>query len=272
MPEIPDLEAIRTFLEPRLAGNPVVGAEARLPWLVRTGVEGLQTLVGHEFVAVTRRGKFLFFVTDDERVLAVNSMLTGRYHWAERSEKQRRMTAVVLSFADGHELRYADQRRMGCFYLVPIDELDSVPQLADLGPDALEISESEFVEAMRKRRGQLKNTLTNQQFIAGIGNAYSDEILWQAELHPHRKGSTLDDDERRRLYRAMRDTFERAIPLLQQEVQDRLYQRNDEWRAHLRVHRRSGEPCPRCGETVGGQTRSGRETNYCLRCQPLALD
>ena len=161
---------------------------------------------------------------------------------------------------------------MGRFYLVPIDELDSVPQLADLGPDALEISESEFVEAMRKRRGQLKNTLTNQQFIAGIGNAYSDEILWQAELHPHRKGSTLDDDERRRLYRAMRDTFERAIPLLQQEVQDRLYQRNDEWRAHLRVHRRSGELCPCCGETVGGQTRSGRETNYCLRCQPLALD
>lgn len=271
MPEIPDLEAIRGFLEPRLRGNAISGVETRFPWLVRTGAVGLDSLVGHEFASMTRRGKFLLFAVDDGRVLAVNSMLTGRFHWAGPDDKRRPMTALVMVFDDGHELRYSDQRRMGRFYLVAIDDLASVPQMAELGPDALEVSEEEFVTRLRKRRGQIKNTLTNQKFIAGIGNAYSDEILWQAKLHPHTKGSTLTDEDRAGLYRSMHETFEWAIPLLEAEVQDQLYQRNEEWRAHLRVHRRGGEPCPRCGETVASQTISGRETNYCLHCQPLAL-
>lgn len=124
---------------------------------------------------------------------------------------------------------------------------------------------------LASHRGQIKNTLTNQRFIAGIGNAYANEVLWEARLHPHRRGSTLSEVERRALYRSMRSTFEWAIQILREEVRERLYQRNEEWRAHLRVHRRTGEPCPRCGETVRGQTSGGRETNYCLRCQPLAL-
>jgi formamidopyrimidine-DNA glycosylase len=197
MPEIPDLEAIRGFLAPRLAGNPVTTVEAEQPWLVRTGAAGLETLAGHAFVDVRRLGKFLLLTTDDGRVLVVNPMLTGRFHWALPQDKRTPAPAIVLAFEDGHELRYADERRMGRFYLVPIDDLDAVPQLGELGPDALAIEEGEFVQRLSRRRGQLKNTLTNQQFIAGIGNAYSDEILWEAGFHPHRRGATLDDDGRR---------------------------------------------------------------------------
>jgi formamidopyrimidine-DNA glycosylase len=269
MPEIPDLEAIRGFLEPRLRGNPVTDAEAALPWLVRTGADGMRTLAGHEFVAAHRRGKFLLFPTDDGRVLVVNPMLTGRFQWALPQERRRGRTAVQLSFADGHQLRYWDERRMGRIYLVPIEELPGVPQMAELGPDALEIDEAAFLERLRAKRGQLKSVLTSQEFIAGIGNAYADEILWEAQLHPHRKAATLSDEERRRLYRAIRSTLEWAIPILEAEVRERLDQRKEEWRAHLRVHRRQGEACPRCGERIGGQERAGRETNYCVRCQPL---
>ena len=270
MPEIPDLEALRTFLTERLAGRTVEDVEVRFPWLVRS-VDGLERLVGRRFDSVRRRGKFLIFETDDGRLLVVNPMLTGRFTWAEPAERRRPGTCVTLAFSGGNELRYSDARRMGRWYIVAAGDLDSVPQFAELGPDALEIDEETFVARLASRRGQIKNTLTNQKFIAGIGNAYADEILWEAGLHPHRRGSTMDDDDRRRLYRAMRSTFEWAIPLLEEQVRERLYQRNDEWREHLRVHRQEGEPCPRCGDQVKGQTRSGRETNYCLKCQPLQL-
>ena len=272
MPEIPDLEAIRGFLAPRLAHNPVSAVEAKQPWLVRTGAAGLDTLIGHAFVDLRRLGKFLLLTTGDGRVLVVNPMLTGRFHWALVADKRTPAPAIVLAFEDGHELRYSDARRMGRVYLVAIDDLAAVPQVGELGPDALAISEDEFVQRLRRRSGQLKNTLTNQQFIAGIGNAYSDEILWEAGFHPHRRGATLDDEGRRELYRAMRRVFEWAGPILEGHVQDGLKQRTEEWRDHLRVHRKAGRPCPRCGKEIRGRSASGRETNFCIGCQPLDLE
>lgn len=271
MPEIPDLEAIRGFLEPRLKGNPLTSGELAVPWLLRTGAEGLQDLIGHEFVGIRRYGKFLLFTSDDERLLVVNPMLTGRFQWADPSDKKRANTALTLGFEDGHQLRYADARRMGRWYLVPIEELQTVPQFGELGPDALEIDEDTFVQRIRRHSGQIKSTLTNQKFIAGIGNAYSDEILWEAQLHPHRRRSTMEEADVRRLYQAMRATLDWARPILEAEVGERLYQANEEWRAHLRVHRKGGQPCPRCGSEIKSQVRGGSETNYCLTCQPLVL-
>jgi formamidopyrimidine-DNA glycosylase len=271
VPEIPDLEAIAGFLRPRLAGNPVASVDARVPWLVRTGADGLATLVGHAFPALHRHGKFLLFATDDDRLLVVNPMLTGRFHWAEPAERRRPHTGLVLGFEDGHELRYSDQRRMGRWYLVAAGDLATVPQFVELGPDALALDEETFLARLRRHPGQIKSILTNQQVLAGIGNAYSDEILWAAGLHPHRRRSTMTEEDQRRLYRALRETLEWARPILEQEVAKRLYQENSEWRAHLRVHRRTGQPCPRCGHPIAGQVRGGSETNYCLHCQPLAL-
>ncbi len=270
MPEIPDLEAIRGFLGSALPGRPVEAVETRLPWLIRSE-QKLEGLVGHALGPVERRGKFLIVTVDDGRALVVNAMLTGRFQWSEAGVRRRPHYAVVLSLAGGHELRYMDARRMGRWYVVPGSELDSIPQLAELGPDALAVGEGEFIERLRRHRGQIKPTLTNQRFVAGIGNAYSDEILWEARLHPHRRRATMDVEEQRRLHRAIGDVYRWAIPIVAREVAEGLNQSTREWRAHLRVHRRAGEPCPRCGHPVRGQSRGGSETNYCLTCQPLAL-
>lgn len=270
MPEIPDLEAIRVFLGSALSGREVEAAEVRLPWLVRSE-QKLESLIGRRLGPIERRGKFLIFDIDDGRVLAVNAMLTGRFQWAETGARRRPHSAVVLRLAGGRELRYMDARRMGRWYVVRREELDAVPQFADLGPDALTVGGEEFVERLRRHRGQIKPTLTNQRFIAGIGNAYSDEILWEARLHPHRRRATMDVEDQRRLHRAIGDVYRWAIPIVAQEVAEGLNQNTREWRAHLRVHRRAGESCPRCGEEIRGQSRGGSETNYCLSCQPLAL-
>ncbi|MCC6236327.1 MAG: hypothetical protein IT299_01985, partial [Dehalococcoidia bacterium] len=196
MPEIPDLEAIRGFLEPRLAGNPIARTEVRYPWLIRSE-DKLDSLVGRVLGPIRRHGKFLLFAVDDGRELVVNPMLTGRFHWAAAGERKRPGTCVLFAFEDGHELRYSDARRMGRWYLLPADQLALIPQWASLGPDALAITEEEFLAGLKRHRGQVKNVLTNQEFMAGIGNAYSDEILWEARVHPHRRVATLDEEQRR---------------------------------------------------------------------------
>lgn len=269
MPELPDLEAIAGFLRARLPGSPIATVETTLPWLVRTGSGGLQSLIGHRLVDVQRRGKFLLVPTDDDRVLVVNPMLTGRFTWADADERAPAGTAISIGFADGHVLRYRDARRMGRWYLVPADAVEEVPGIVELGPDALAVGEDEFVQRLRRHPGQLKSALTNQRFIAGIGNAYADEILWEAGIHPHRRRAALAEEDLRRLHRAMRAVFDWALPIVAAQVAEHLHQENEEWRAHLRVHRREGQPCPRCGQPIRAQVRSGRETDYCLRCQPL---
>ena len=269
MPEIPDLEAIRHYLMLRLDGLTVTHAEAPIPWLMRTGAEGLGTLEGHRFGEIHRLGKFLLFFVDDGRLLVINPMLTGRFHWVEAGTKKPGSLGAVVAFDDGHELRYSDVRRMGRWYLVTPDTLHTIPQWPTLGPDALAITEDEFLARLKPRRGMIKPTLTNQEFMAGVGNAYSDEILWAAQLHPHRKRSTMDEADQRRLYASMRAVIEESIAVVDATVQVEGLGKKEEWREHLKVHRRAGNPCPRCGAEIKGQVRSGSETNYCVACQPL---
>ena len=118
-------------------------------------------------------------------------------------------------------------------------------------------------------RKQLKGVLRHQGTIAGIGNAYSDEILWAAGLHPHRRRATMTDEDLRRLYGCMRTVLEESIQIVDATVQAEGLGKKEEWREHLKVHRRGGQPCPRCGSEIRSQVRSGSETNYCVPCQPL---
>jgi len=270
MPEIPDLEVIAEFLTTALSNRPIAGLEtSKAPWLIRSPHEELETLPGKRIERVDRYGKFLLFRLDDGRVLLVNPMLTGRFRWSEPAAPRRPSPVVTLRFEDGWELRYADERRMGRWYLVAEHGLGDVPQFGELGPDALALDEAAFVERLKRHRGQIKNVITNQRCLAGIGNAYSDEILWEAGLHPHRVRSSMDDADLQGLYHAMHAVFGRALPIIGTFVADGLKQNKTEWRAHLQVHRRGGLPCPRCGEEIRSQVLSGRETNYCLHCQPL---
>jgi len=270
VPEIPDLEAIRHYLMPRLEGLTVTSTATPIPWLVRTGSDGMESLVGHRFGEIHRLGKFLLFFVDDGRILVVNPMLTGRFHWVEAGARKPGMLGVVIAFDDGHELRYSDQRRMGRWYLVDGPEaITTIPQMEKLGPDVMTLDEDAFVALMKKRRGQIKNSLTSQEVLAGIGNAYSDEILWEAGIHPHRRGATLEEEDWRRLFRAVRSVLDESIRIVDETVAGEGLGKKEEWRQHLKVHRRAGTPCPRCGRDIKGQVSGGSETNYCVGCQPL---
>jgi formamidopyrimidine-DNA glycosylase len=276
MPEIPDLEAIRAFYNKRIVGREVTSAEVFISYIVRTGAtDFVASMTGNRFGEVRRRGKFLFFAMDDEQVMVVNPMLTGRLQYLEPKAKKAAKTVFMLTLDDGKQIRYADQRVMGKVYLTPIERVGEVPVLSELGPDALEIAEDEFRARIRKFTGAIKNVLTNQKFIAGIGNAYSDEILFEARIDPFRKRNTLSDDEIGRLYRAMRTVYDWAIPILQEHFRDELDY--EEWRDHLKVHRKGVERgmakdrdegrCPRCGQHISQISPNDRVTSWCRNCQ-----
>ena len=267
MPEIPDLEAIRGFLNERLPGERVDRAEFLIPVVFRvTKDDFVSTMEGNTFGETKRHGKFLLFTLTSGHLLVINAMLAGRFQYQQPDQKRHASTCMALGLENGWELRYVDQRRMGKIYLPQVDRLMDVPQFSDMGPDALEVSAEEFARRIRRYRGQIKNILVNHRFIAGIGNAYSDEILFVAKLHPYRKRTTMSDEDVARLYAAVHDVFDWATPLVAEQMQEDLNYK--ERRSFLRVHRRGGEPCPVCGTRISEITAGQRITDFCRTCQP----
>jgi formamidopyrimidine-DNA glycosylase len=267
MPELPDLEVIREYLGLRLPGAVITAAKVRRPLVVRHLLEGepAEHLVGRQIVEVLRRGKFLILPLDDGTFVVINPMLAGRLRYGEPLGRDRIRDALVLTLADGHELRYHDAKDMGKVYVV--DELAQVPTYEELGPEATDpdLDLDQFRQRLRRHHGEIKGILTNQAFLAGIGNAYVDEILWQAGIYPFRRRPSLDEGEVARLYAAMRSTLTEAIEILRQRVGDQI---DVEVRDFLAVHGRAGEPCPRCGSAISQVTRQRRTTNFCRQCQP----
>jgi len=268
VPEIPDLECVREVLSDRLPGVAIEAAEVSRPIVVRAAAEDFAArLTGARFESVARRGKFLLFGLSTGTVLVVNGMLTGRFQHVRPDHKRAARTCFTLTLSDGCELRYLDERFMGKVYLVDEAELDAVPQLGEMGPDALdaELTEAVFLERLRRYRGQVKNVLVNAKFIGGIGNAYADEILFIAGIHPFTAVKDLDPSRRARLYGALHEVLTWAIPIVRTEMDAQLDRKP---RDFLRVHRKGGDPCPQCGATISEVSPSRRVTSFCRSCQP----
>jgi formamidopyrimidine-DNA glycosylase len=274
MPELPELEVVREVLQKRVVGQNIAEVQVLPPGgpivvrdLTNRGFSAVIT--GATISAVIRRGKFLILGFQESQpplFLAINPKLTGRLQLAAPADKKRSKTQVIFLLGNGSQLRYIDQKQMGQLYLT--ENLEKVPDFAGLGPDALEISADQFRERLRPYRGEIKGILTRGEFVAGIGNAYADEILWTARLHPFRKRTQLTAEEIERLYTGMRstllDAIERIRPLMGENI-------HEEPREFMAVHMKSGEPCPRCGTPVSLIGANQRITNFCRNCQPGGL-
>lgn len=291
MPELPDLDVVADALHAALAGRTVTGAQVAMPLVVRGMPAEVDALTGQAVARVARVGKLLDIQLAPDRIV-VNPMLTGRFQLAGRGERPPAGLAFELSFgprlqppspaaagwtggaswlpADAApvRVRYRDPTRMGKVYLLPAGQERSVPGLGhdELGPDALdpELTLEVWRARIRKHPGELKNLLRNQAFVAGIGNAYSDEILHAARLQPFRKRSSLAPEEVDALYLAMRRVLEESISLLRQRVPPTF---EKQVRDHLAVHNRGGEVCPRCGTRITQVTGGGFPTAWCRGCQ-----
>ena len=288
MPELPDLTVVADAFHAALAGRPIVAAAAPAPLAVRGTPAELAALAGRRVVAVRQRGKFMLLELDAGQVV-FNPMLTGRFQLAAPGAKLPTKTAVVLGFgprpagrgvprdaarwtrgaawlpADNApvEVRYRDPTQMGKVYLAPEGIERPIPGLdASLGPDADDpgLTLPAWEARIRRHPGELKNLLKNQEFIAGIGNAYSDEILHAAGLLPFRRRATLAPEEVAALHAATGSTLSRAIGVLQERVPPTF---ETQVRDFLAVHNKGGQPCPRCGARISEVSPGGFVTSFC---------
>jgi formamidopyrimidine-DNA glycosylase len=274
MPELPELEVVREVLLRRAAGQTIIEVEVLPPGgpvVVRdlTGSGFESALIGRTIVTVTRRGKYLIFPCQTGHpplFVVLNPKLSGRLQLASPADKRRTKTHVVIALANGQQIRYIDQKQMGQLYLTR--DLGSIPDYASLGPEPLEIALEEFRDRLKPYRGEIKGVLTRGQFVAGIGNAYADEILWAARLHPYRKRTQLTAEETERLYTGMRATLLEAIEKVRAEMQENIDRKP---RDFLAVHMKTGQPCPRCGTPISLVGANQRITNFCRTCQPGGL-
>ena len=268
MPELPDLEAIKSVLEERVLGLRIQDVEVgnAIPIRRPGASEFASSLKGNAFTRVERRGKFLLMGAASGHVLAVNPMLTGRFQYCPPSEKRRAKTCFVLQLEDGQQLRYFDSRVMGKVYLVPQRDLDSIPGFEVMGPEALDddLSLEEFRARLRRHPGIVKNIFLNSRFIAGIGNAYADEILFRASIYPYRKRPSLTPEETARLREAVSQVLGEAKVTVGERMGEEIHLKT---RDFLQVHGKGGQPCPRCGHSISQITANQRLTNFCRGCQ-----
>ncbi|MGW3106535.1 Fpg/Nei family DNA glycosylase [Streptomyces sp. NPDC001100] len=278
MPELPEVEALKDFLTEHLVGHEIVRVLPVAISVLKTYDPPPTALEGHEVVAVHRYGKFLDVETDGGPHFVTHLARAGWLHWKDRLPdgpprpgKGPLALRVALETGEGFDLTEAGTQKRLAVYVVT--DPQSVPGVARLGPDPLadDFDEPRFAGLLKDERRRLKGALRDQTLIAGVGNAYSDEILHAAKMSPFKLAASLTPAETHTLYTALRTTLLDAIDRSRGVAAGRL---KAEKKSGLRVHGRTGQPCPVCGDTVREVSFSDSSLQYCPTCQtggkPLA--
>ena len=275
MPELPEVEALAAFLRENAVGHVLARADLASVQAIKTFEPPLSALGGLEITGAARHGKFLDLDVSGLH-LVVHLARAGWLHWRTglpsappKPGKGPLALRVHLDDGDGFDLTEQGTRKGLAIYVVRSPA--EVPGIARLGPDALQVDREAFAALLKSRSGQLKGALTDQTLIAGIGNAYSDEILHAARLSPFKMADKVSDDELVRLFDAMRATLTDA---LDRQLGQKAATMKGEKRSGLQVHARTGLPCPVCGDTVREVSFADTSLQYCPTCQtggkPLA--
>jgi formamidopyrimidine-DNA glycosylase len=274
VPELPEVEALAAFLRERAIGRTVARADAAAFSAVKTFDPPLSALSGATITGVGRHGKFLDIDVDGLH-LVIHLARAGWLQWrASLPPAPPRPGKGPLAFrlllapefpggpVSGFDLTEAGTKKRLAVYLVR--DVAEVPGIARLGPDALSVSVEELAALLSAERAQIKGVLTHQAVLAGIGNAYSDEILHAARLSPFKLAAKLSPDEVARLHAAIRDVLTDAVA---RSVGQQAAKLKGEKRSGLKVHARAGLPCPVCGDTVREISFADKSFQYCPTCQ-----
>ncbi len=259
MPELPDVEVYRRYLDATARGKKITGVEIRTAKILSggSGKKFCDRLTGRTLGATRRRGKYLFARLEGDGWLVEHFGMTGELKYFRDPAYEPDHTRMLLLLDNGYRLAYVNVRLLG-----KIARAETIEEFAgehNLGPDALEIGREEFAGILEKKRGSLKSALMNQKDLSGIGNIYSDEILFQAGLHPQSEPRELDRETVNRLHRTMRRVLKTAI---RNKADPKFFPAG-----YLTGKREEGGDCPRCGGKIERLKISGRSAYYCPRCQ-----
>ena len=265
MPELPEVETVVRRLRDPLVGRTFSGANVEWARMVALPcVELGARLSGQLVEAMHRRGKYLVFQLSGGDSLIIHLKMTGDLWVLPSGDPYHHHDRVVFDLDNGYQLRFRDPRKFGRVYLT--DEPARI--LGRLGPEPLddEFTEDKFLDLFERRSGRIKPLLLNQEFIAGLGNIYADEALFLANIRPQRKADTLLEEEKRCLYRAIRQVLRTAIEQNGTSLSDEAY-RGGRYQQQFLVYGRWEEPCLECGSLILRTRLGQRSAHYCPDCQ-----
>ena len=267
MPELPDIAAYITALEPRIVAQPVVRVRLASPFLLRTAQPPITSVEGRVVRELRRIGKRIAIGLEGDLWLVLHLMIAGRLHWRLPGAKLAgRHSLAAFDFPKGSLVL----TEAGTKHRTSLHVLAGEEGLRSVDPGGIDIFTSDlasFREALTFENRTLKRALTDPRILSGIGNAYSDEILHAAQLSPVTLTRKLEPLEWERLFAAARHTLEVWIDRLRAEAEAGFPEKVTAFRKDMAVHGRYGQPCPRCGEKIQRIRYADNETNYCARCQ-----
>lgn len=260
MPELPDVEAILKYLKGTSLHKRIDTVKVLNSRIVKGGIRDLKYgLIGHSFQEARRRGKFVIVKTDLPNYLILHFGMTGNLRYFKNERCMPPHTRVLFGFQNSYHLAYISQRMLGGIWLIEYPE--QLPTIALMGPEPLDpdFTLEVFQERFKNRSKTIKTLLMDQRFIAGIGNLYADEILFQAGIVPYRKAKDLNIKEGVRLYKKIREVLKEA-----NKVNAEVWRL---WHKFIIPHRYSDDICPRCGKDLESMSIGNRTTFFCPQCQ-----
>jgi len=267
MPELPDIQAYLGALRGRVAGQTLTRVRIASPFLLRSVEPPLSAVEGHTVREMRRIGKRIAFGFDNGLWMVLHLMIAGRLHWRPvGATLGGRQNLAAFDFPDGSlVLTEAGAKRRASLQVVANEE--ALEALDPGGIDVFSADLESFRRVLTSENRTLKRALTDPRFLSGIGNAYSDEILWAAKLSPITLTQKLSDDEWQRLYTATRETLQLWTDKLRTEAGNGFPEKVTAFRKDMAVHGRFGQPCSRCGEKIQRIRYADNETDYCVHCQ-----
>jgi len=273
MPELPDLVYIVQTLQATLTGASVSRLLVKQPVVLRMLLpedELMQALSGAKLRTIVRHGPFLCFSFDKNVEMIIHPMLAGKFKVARAGEAAGRGLCFSLSFDDGQVLHYLDDKKMGKVYFTRHHAKDTIPRFRQQGIDILsaDFTLGTFRSLLHKQRKQVRVFLMTQELLSAIGNAYADEILFHAHLHPKTFCHQLSSEQVKTLYHSIGHVMQwgiQAVKTAAQPLQVKV-------RNHMKVRNRKGEPCPACGAAIRTTGVLGHDAFFCPKCQPAQRD
>ena len=273
MPELPEIETIKSVIEPQIQGSVIDNITVARPEVVAypTADEFCRAVTGQAISAMSRRGKFLIIHLKNANRIILHLRMTGCLLVTPSDYPTEKHTHIIMRLNNGMELRFSDTRRFGRFWLIQSGEKDTYSGIGKLGlePLSCECNAEYLKNKLGKRKKKIKECLLDQSVIAGIGNIYSDEILFRAKICPARSADSLTPKEWKRLAEMIPKCLSFFIEKNRIGHEDYLQTKGQDYRntPFLQVYGHANEPCPNCGETLVRVVISGRSSVYCPNCQ-----
>ena len=267
MPELPDLTIYLEHLNRCIGGERLEGIRLGSPFVLRTVDPAADELVGRRVEGVERIAKQIVIVLTDERFIVIHLMISGRLHWKKRGIGVPKRNGLAAFDFESGTLTFTEASKKKRASIRLVRGRGALSEHDPGGIEVMSASLEEFSKALVQHNHTLKRALTDQHILAGIGNAYSDEILLRAQLSPFKQVKSLDEDELRRLWEACRGTLESWIEILRDKAGGYFPEKVTAFHPEMAVHGKYREPCPVCASPVQRIVYAQNESNYCARCQ-----